>query len=158
MNLYEMTTNAHSLYELLTEGEIDEQTFNDTLEAMGVDEKLESYCKVIRQLESDAEQLKSEKERIASKEKTVSNSITRMKTAIADFLHAQGSTKSNAGIFSVSLVQSKAVSVYDESKIPQEFWLPQAPKLDKKSIRELLLKAEHVEGCELQINEGVRIK
>ena len=34
MNLYEMTTNAVALYDLLTNGEIDEQTFNDTLAAM----------------------------------------------------------------------------------------------------------------------------
>ena len=71
MNLYEMTQAANELYELLTSGEIDEQTFADTLEAMGTEEKLENYCKVIRQLEYDAEMLKAEKERIDKKKKNV---------------------------------------------------------------------------------------
>lgn len=158
MNLYEMTTNAHSLYELLTEGEIDEQTFNDTLEAMGTEEKLESYCKVIRQLEADAEALKTEKDRIASKQKSVENSIARMKTAIAEFMKAQNSTKSSAGIFTVAISTSKAVNVVDETKIPARFLVEQAPKIDKSSIRTVLMAGETVEGCELQINEGVRIK
>lgn len=158
MNLYEMTTNAMALYELLTSGEIDEQTFNDTLEAMGTEEKLESYCKVIRQLEADAEMLKAEKERITNKQKVAENSIARMKTAIANFMHAQNTDKSSAGIFSVALSTSKAVSIVDESKIPVRFLVEQAPKIDKAAIRKELLAGEVIEGCELQINEGVRIK
>ena len=75
MRLYEMTVAANQLYDMLTSGEIDEQTFNDTLEAMGTEEKLESYCKVIRQLEGDAEMLKTEKERIEKKQKAVTISI-----------------------------------------------------------------------------------
>ena len=46
--LYELTNQANALYELLQGEEIDEQTFNDTLEAMGAGEKIESYCKIIK--------------------------------------------------------------------------------------------------------------
>ena len=156
--LYEMTSNAHILYDLLTSGEIDEQTFNDTLEAMGTEEKLESYCKVIRQLEADAEALKSEKDRIAKKQKSIENSIARMKTAIVNFLYAQNTEKTSAGIFTVAISKSKAVNVVDESKVPVRFLVEQAPKVDKKAIMELLKNGETVEGCELKINEGVHIK
>lgn len=158
MNLYEMTQAANNLYELLTSGEIDEQTVTDTLEAMGTAEKLESYCKVIKQLEADAEMLKAEKERIEKKKKTVENSVDRMKKAVADFMNAQGTKKASAGTFTVTLSESKAVNVLDESKVPKKYFIKQDPKLDKKTIRELLLQGETVKGCELQINEGVRIK
>ena len=158
MNLYEMTTTAQALYDLLASGEIDEQTFNDTLEAMGTEDKLEGYCKVIRQFEADAEMLKAEKERIANKQKIAENSIARMKTAIANFLHAQNTDKSSAGVFSVALSTSKAVNIVDESKVPVRFFVEQAPKIDKAAIRKELMAGETIEGCELQINEGVRIK
>lgn len=158
MNLYEMTVAANELYDLLTSGEIDEQIFTDTLQAMGTEEKLESYCKVIRQLEADAEMLKAEKERIEKRKKTVDNSIDRMKRAIVDFLKAQGTQKASAGTFAVTLSTSKAVSVVDESKVPKKYFVKQEPKIDKQTIRELLLKGAKVKGCELQINEGVRIK
>ena len=158
MNLFEMTVAANELYELLTSGEIDEQTFEDTLQAMGAEEKLESYCKVIRQLEADADMLKAEKDRIEKKKKTVENSIDRMKKAVADFMNAQGTKKATAGTFTVALSTSKAVNVLDESKVPKKYFIKQEPKLDKKTIRELLMQGEKVKGCELQINEGVRIK
>lgn len=158
MNLYEMTVAANELYELLTSGEIDEQTFEDTLQAMGTEEKLESYCKVIRQLEADAEMLKAEKERIDRKKKTVDNSILRMKKTVTDFLKAQGTKKATAGTFSVALSTSKAVNIIDEGKIPARFLVEQAPKIDKSAIRSELMAGAEIEGCELQINEGVRIK
>lgn len=158
MNIFEMTVAANQLYDLLTSGEIDEQTFNDTLQAMGTEEKLESYCKVIRQLEADAEMLKAEKERIEKKKKTVDNSIDRMKKAVMEFMKAQGTTKSSAGTFTVALSTSKAVNILDESKVPVRFLVEQAPKIDKSSIRAELMSGAEIEGCELQINEGVRIK
>ena len=158
MNLYEMTVAASELYDLLTNGEIDEQTFEDTLSAMGTEEKLEGYCKIIRQLEADAEMLKAEKDRIEKKKKTVDNSIDRMKKAIIAFLKVQGTDTATAGTFSVALSTSKAVNIVDEKKVPKKYFIKQDPKLDKKTIRDLLLKGEAVKGCELQINEGVRIR
>ena len=158
MNIFEMTVAANQLYDLLTSGEIDEQTFNDTLQAMGTEEKLESYCKVIRQLEADAEMLKSEKERIENKKKTVDNAIGRMKKAVIDFMKASGSTKSTAGTFTVALSTSKATKIVDESLIPKKYFIKQEPKIDKKAILEMLKSGAKVKGCELQINEGVRIK
>ena len=158
MNIFEMTVAANQLYDLLTSGEIDEQTFNDTLQAMGTEEKLESYCKVIRQLEADAAMLKAEKERIDKKIKVSENAVNRMKKAVMDFMKASGSTKSTAGTFTVALSTSKAVNILDESKIPVRFLVEQEPKIDKSAIRQELMSGAEIEGCELQINEGVRIK
>ena len=158
MRLYEMTVAANQLYDMLTSGEIDEQTFNDTLEAMGTEEKLESYCKVIRQLEGDAEMLKTEKERIEKKQKAVTISIDRMKKAVVEFMKASGTTKSTAGTFTVSLSTSKATKIIDESIVPKKYFIKQEPKIDKKTILDLLKSGAKIKGCELQINEGVRIK
>lgn len=158
MTLYELTTAAAQLYELLSSGEIDEQTLNDTLAALGSEEKLESYCKVIRQLEADAEALKAEKDRIYKKQQATENSIARMKSVIAEFLKSHDAKKSTAGIFTVSLSESKAVNITDENKVPARFLVEQPPKIDKSAIRAELMAGGDVEGCELKINEGVRIK
>lgn len=158
MNLYEMTENARALYEMLSEGEIDEKTFTDTLEGMGVDEKLESYCKVIKQLEADAEAYKTEKDRLYKKQKSAENSISRMKSAMIDFMKSTDTTKKKAGVFTVALATSKAVSITDESKIPARFLIEQEPKIDKSSIRAELMAGSEIEGCVLSENVGVRIK
>ena len=158
MTLYEMTTAAKALYEMLCNNEIDEQTITDTLEAMGAEEKLESYCKVIRQLESDAEALKAEKAKIADKQKSVENSIDRMKTAISVFLKAKGVQKENAGIFKVALSTSKAVEITDPSAIPEEYIKPAKVEFDKSALRKVLLTGAVIAGAELKVNEGVQIK
>lgn len=158
MTLYEMTTAANALYEMLCNNEIDAQTITDTLEAMGAEEKLESYCKVIRQLEADAEALKSEKARIADKQKTVENSVARMKLAVSEFLKAKGVQKEEAGIFKVALSTSKAVEIIDPSVIPEEFIKPAKIEVDKSALRKVLMSGESVPGAELKINEGVQIK
>ena len=158
MYLYEMTVATKQLYELLANEEIDEQTIADTLEAMGVEEKLEGYCQVIRQYEADKDMLKAEKERIDKKIKVSENAVNRMKKAVIEFMKASGSTKSTAGTFTVALSTSKAVNILDESKVPVRFLVEQPPKIDKSVIRQELMSGAEIEGCELQINEGVRIK
>ena len=158
MFLYEMTVATKQLYELLANEEIDEQTVADTLEAMGVEEKLEGYCQVIRQYEAEKEMYKAEKERIEKKIKVTDNAINRMKKAVIEFMKVSGSTKSTAGTFTVALSTSKAVNILDENKIPIRFLVEQAPKIDKSSIRAELMSGAEIEGCELQLNEGVRIK
>lgn len=158
MTLYEMTTAANALYEMLCNNEIDAQTITDTLEAMGAEEKLESYCKVIRQLEADAEALKAEKLRLADKQKFVENSIARMKSAVSEFLKAKGSTKENAGIFKVSLTASKAVETIDPEIIPKDYIKPAEVAFDKVAIRRVLMAGGSVAGAEIKTNEGVQIK
>ena len=158
MFLYEMTVATKQLYELLANEEIDEQTVADTLEAMGVEEKLEGYCQVIRQYEADKDMLKAEKERIDKKIKVSENAVNRMKKAVIEFMKASGSTKSTAGTFTVALSTSKATKIVDESKVPVRFLVEQPPKIDKSAIRQELMSGAEIEGCELQINEGVRIK
>lgn len=157
MTLYEMTNAANELYGLLCSNDIDEQTLNDTLGAMGAEEKLESYCKIIRQLEADAEALKAEKTKIDEKKKAVENSIARMKMLIAAFLKAKGSAKEKSGIFTVTLSKSTAVDIVDPQKIPEEY-IKTKVDYDKSAILKVLRAGDTVEGCELKTNEGVQIK
>lgn len=156
--LYEMTSNALQLYDLLQAEEIDEQTFNDTLEAMGAEEKLESYCKVLKQLQSDADMFKEEKDRIARRQKSIENSIDRLKAAMLVFMQATRQDKAKAGTFSVSVSTTKSVNIIDAAMIPEEFKIAQDPKIDKMAIKEALKNGEVVAGAEIQENKGVRIK
>ena len=79
MTLYEMTAAGKQLLEMLEVGEIDEQTFADTLESIGADEKVDTYCEIIAQRKADAEALKGEIERLAAKKKAAENDVDRMR-------------------------------------------------------------------------------
>ena len=156
--LYEMTMNAMQLYDMLQAEEIDEQTFNDTLEAIGAEEKLEAYCQVLKQLQADVEMFKAEKNRIAARQKTAENSIERLKSAMLLYMQATNQEKAKAGTFSVSVATTKAVEIIDASIIPEMFLIAQDPKIDKAGIKEAIKSGAIVNGAILQENKGVRIR
>ena len=153
-----MTAQASALYELLQNEEIDEQVFNDTLEAIGTEEKIEGYCQVIKELQGDFDKFKAESDRLTARMKTAKNSIDRMKDSLLAFLQASGQSKVKAGTFAVSIGQSKATNIVDESLIPAEFKTPQPDKIDKTAIKKAIESSVAVSGAEIIINESVRIR
>lgn len=156
--LYEMTTQASELYNLLQNEDIDEQVFLDTLEAIGTGEKIESYCHIIKELQGDFEKFKAEADRLAARMKTAKNGIDRMKDSLLSFLRVSGQNKVKAGTFTVSIGTSKQTNILDEALIPTEFKTPQPDKIDKTAIKRAIESGQAVTGAEIIINESVRIR
>lgn len=156
--LYQMTEETKSLYEMLENGDIDEQTLTDTMEAIGIDEKINSYCQVIKQLSADVEMFAEEEKRVKERKQALKNNVDRMKTALLQFLTATGQEKVKTGTFSVSKSYSKAVNILDENSIPDEFKIEQAPKIDKTAIKKAIASGNEVCGAEIVENESVRIR
>lgn len=156
--LYEMTIQANSLYELLQDEMIDEQTFTDTLQAMGADEKIENYCKVIKELQSDFEKFKNESDRLSARMKTIKNGIDRMKSALLDFLIATNQEKVKSGTFVVSIGKSEQTNIIDETLIPSNFKIPQPEKIDKIAIKKAISEGVTVPGAEIVQNQNIRIR
>lgn len=156
--LYELTEQARCLYELLQDNEIDEQTFNDTLEAMGAGEKAENYCKIIKQFQNDVEMFKSEIDRLTARKKAAENAVDRMKAALLLFMQQTGQDKIKAGTFSIYTATTPSVNITDEKLIPCIYLVEQPPKISKDAIKKALKNGEKVNGAELVNNTGVRIR
>ena len=156
--MYEMTETANYLYRLLEDGEIDEQTVTDSLEGLGIGDKLEDYCKVIRQFEADAEAYKAEKDRFAEKQKKAENSVKRLTEAVKNYMAATGKDKQKCGVFDIKLSTSKKVEIVDDVKIPEAYLKPQPAKIDVAAIRAELMSGGEVAGAVLQINTNIKIK
>lgn len=157
-SLYELSTQATALYELLQADAIDELTFKDTLEAMGATDKVESYCKIIKQLQNDVEMFKTEIDRLQQRKKSIENGIDRMKNALLLFMQQSGQEKVKAGTFAVSTATTQAVNITDEKVIPCAYLVEQPPKIDKIGIKNALKAGEEISGAELVNNTGVRIR
>ena len=156
--LFEMTQQAKQLYEMMQSDLIDETTFNDTLEAIGTDEKIEGYCQVIKQLQADTEMFINELNRLEARKKTIENNIERMKKALTNYLQAIGQSKVKAGTFTASLSTTKAVNISNYNEIPSEYLIEQPPKVDKKSIKKAIEDGKTVPGAEIVSNDGIRIR
>ena len=155
MTLYEMKQAAINLYEMLQADEIDEQAYNDTMEGIGADEKLEDYIYVIKQYEADNVTIKTEIDRLKTNKEKNDKAIDRMKKAVVDFMNATGQKKANAGTFKLSLRKSESTVITDETKIPSEYLVPQPPKVDKTAIKKAIKLGIKVDGAVIEIKESV---
>ena len=156
--LYEMTQNASKLYDLLLMGEIDEQTFADTLESIGADEKINSYCEIINQFKADVKSIKDEISRLTERKDNCENAIERMKSALDEFMKASGKTKEKTDKFTIYYRNTQSVNILDEDKLPDEYLIPQPPKIDKKAISAAIKGGEKVDGAELVTKSSINIR
>ena len=158
MNLYELTQNAAYLQQLLEDGDIDEQTFADSLESLMIEDKVENICKVIRNLEAQAAAFKEEADRLAKRKQTAENGVKRLKESLVHYMQTTMNKKVNVGLFTVSLGSSTAVDVVNPQALPDCYMKPQPPTVDKTRIGADLKAGVEVPGAQLKTNAYVTIR
>lgn len=158
MNLYEMTQDAVALRTLLESGEIDEEIYRETLEAMDIETKVENICKMIKTFEAEAEAFKHEKERLAGREKTATNAVKRLKDSLLYHLTEIDKKKVEAGTFTVTKSSSESVEILYEDMIDEEFLIPQPCKIDKTGIKKALKEGREVAGATIEKKPYVTIR
>ena len=159
MKLYELAQNYAQLLEMVEEMESD--ALVDTLESLqeAIEDKAENIAKLIKNLEADAKIIKEEEKRLAERRQSIEKKIERLKQYLQEQLEVAGLQKVKRPTITVSIQNNPpSVDVIDETAIPIDFLIPQAPKVDKKSILERLKKGESVPGVTLKQTKGVRIR
>ena len=155
--LYEL----EGIYAQLQTMELDDETFNDTLESVDFQEDLERnieyFVKLLKNAISDVERFKQAKQEFHEKEKNAKAKAEKYKEAIERALKMSNKQKVDAGLFTVSLRKSKQVDILDETKIPLEFM-----KLEYKPIKTELAKhlksGEVIEGATLIEKESLQVR
>lgn len=157
MNLYTLTQNYLQVLEMAEAGE----DLTDTLESLedAIEVKVENTAKVIKQLEANAEMLANEAKRLSERKSAIENNVRNLKSYLQDQLERCGKTKVKGEIFTVAIQNNpQSVEVVDETKIPLEFFIEQAPELDKKTLLQHLKNAEQIPGAELRQSQSLRIR
>ena len=105
MKLYELTEQWNDVYSLMEDGETDEQVIQDTLEGIEgeIEDKADNYAKIIRNLQADAETLKTEEDRLNRRRKSVESHIQWLKDNLQANLEFVGKTKFRTNLFSFSV-------------------------------------------------------
>ncbi|WP_277680178.1 siphovirus Gp157 family protein [Gracilibacillus dipsosauri] len=156
--LYDLSSDYRKVQDMMEEGDHD---LFDTLESINdaIEVKLDSIGKVLRNLEGQAEIFKQEEKRLAERRRTIENNIKNLKAYTEDMMIKSDIKKMDTGLFKFNIQKNPpSVQIIDESVIPKKYFIPSDPKLDKKTIKELLKNGESVEGVELVQGEGLRIK
>lgn len=158
MELYEISGEIKSLWEMYENGEIDVQTYTDTIESLGTETIVEEHIKMIRNAESNAAKLIEESDKLRDKAEAEKKKAETAKNLVINFLDAIQEKKISAGIFRVSKCASKSADITDISVMPEIYLVPQPPKADKKAILADLKSGKEISGAKLKESVYLRIK
>ena len=163
-SIYELTGEVLSLWALMESGELDDEMLIGAMEYSQEELhlKLESYCKWIKNMESDIAGLKAEEERLKDKRKTMENTIDRAKKAMKSAMEVSGEKKIKGDLFTVAIQANPESVVLDEpyiDNIPPEYLKVKDPEIDKAKLKEDLKNGVNLEGiAHLEQNYGLRIR
>ena len=159
--LYELTNEFKELLFLAETEDLDEQTLADTLESLGyeLEDKADGYAKVMRELEGQADTLKSEIGRLSNRKRLIENNIKRMKSSLYEAMKISDKTKIKTDLFSFNIAKNggkQALDIYDT--VPEEYSVVKLEP-DKDKIRQALESGEELPFAILQERgESLRIR
>nr|DAZ15524.1 MAG TPA: resistance protein [Caudoviricetes sp.] len=155
MKLYELTEQWDAVFNMMEDGETDEQVIFDTLESIEgeIEDKADNYAKMIRNLQASVDVLKAEEERLYQRRKSTENHIQRLKDNLQANLEFIGKTKFKTDLFSFYVAKNggkQPLSITDNlDEIPGKYLIPQPPKVNNDAVRELL-KEKTVDWAHLE--------
>ncbi|MDK9867197.1 siphovirus Gp157 family protein [Staphylococcus equorum] len=158
--LFNLTDNYKQVYDLIAE-QGDEQALNDTLESINdaLEDKADGYVSVIKSLESDNKAIDDEIKRLQQRKTTNKNGIDRLKESLKVYMEATGKTKFKTALNSYNIQNNPpSLNVIEEKHIPSDFWLSQAPKLDKKALLKRIKENDDVDGVEIKQTQSLRVR
>ncbi len=163
-NLYELTADIQLLWNLMDQGELDDDAILDAMmnsqEELGI--KLEGYCKWIRNMEADVSALKEEEKRLAARRKTLEHTIERAKSSMHYAMNEAGEKKIKGNLFTISVQNNPPKVVMDETyieNIPERYIKYLDPEIDRAKIKEDIQNGIDVEGiAHLEQTESLRIR
>lgn len=158
--LYELTGQFLTLLEMAEE-EGDATIIMDTLEAIDgeIEDKADGCAKVLKELDGKATMIDEEIARLQSMKKTINNNMKRIKGNLEKSMIDTGKRKFKTSLFSFGIQKNPAaVSVLNESAVPEQFWKPQDPVLDKKGLLAYLKENGDTEYAVITQSESLRIR
>ena len=163
-NIYELTESIRLLWDLMDQGELDDDVLKDAMVNSQEDlkDKLEGYCKFIRQMESDVDGISVEIKRLQDRKAVLKNTIERSKKVMQMAMETAGEKKVKGQIFTISIQANPESVVLDESyieNIPPEYLKVKDPEIDKAKLKEDLKNGVNLDGiAHLEQTESLRIK
>lgn len=163
-SLYQLVGERLALQNRLEELNFDEQTIEDTLlgDSLAIQQKIESYCFVITNMEALPVAIKAEETRLADRRKAIEKRIENIKNWLFVNMQHAGISKIESPVFTVALQNNPpSVIIDNESLIPADYFkqaLPPPPAIDKTLVKKAISDGFEVSGAHLEIKQRLVIK
>lgn len=162
-HLYEITDNLRGLSSIDAEDEGMALAIRDTMQAVQgeFDEKAKAVAAVILNMDSDAEAIQAEIDRLSARKKAIANRQDGIKNYLRENMEACGISKITHQLFSITLAKGREVAIIDNpSVIPDELmYVKTEMRPEKAEILRLLKEGKEVPGAHIERSQSsIRIK
>ena len=162
MNIYKIQNEYQLLINQIIEAE-GEMTY-EIQQALEINEqqlqsKAIDYCYVIKQLDSDCEQIDAELKRLQQLKKVRTNLAERLKDTISNAMNLYEVEKIETPLIKLSFRNSESVEITNESQLDACFIVTKTVSTpDKKAIKDAIKNGVFVEGATISYNKNLQIK
>ena len=122
--------------------EVEKQAILDSLEGLGLEQKLEAYCQVIAEKKANNDYLSAEIARLQKRKKSNETSIDWLRGNMQSALIAVGKQKVDTGLHKISISKRKSLEIdYDklaEQDIPEVIYKPAV--IDKTATKKAITR------------------
>ena len=168
MKLYELAEQYQSVESMLSDGDMDVQAIQDTLESIGgeIEEKADNIACIVKDCLTDAEALKREADSLNDRAKAKKARADWLMNYLYQQMSAVGKTKIETARNLVQIKSTRpAVKVVDEKAFiawatleHEEFLRQKAPEVNKTAVSEALKAGQELPGVTLEGGEKLYIK
>ena len=153
MHLYELSDQMQGLMALIEEGELDQDTLDDTLEGIHglIGDKAQGILAVMANLGASASAYGAEIKRMQARKKTLDNHQSWLKEYLRSNMARCNITKIESDVFTATLGKpGKSVEIVHPEMVP-EFYKETVTeiKIAKAPIAKALKAGDDVPGCRL---------
>ena len=153
MKLYEINQEILACIDMET-GEI---IAPEKLEALKMNkhEKLRNIAFVSLNAAADAKAYEEQEKKFAARKRSAKATVEWAKATLKREL---GGKKMKEAEFTISYRKSEVVEVADEAAVPDEFLVPQPPKVDKVGLKEAIQGGAVIDGVTIAEKKNILIK
>lgn len=158
--LFNLREKYKEIYEWIVE-QGDEQVLIDTLQSINdaLEEKADGYVAVIKSIESDNAAIDEEIKRLRERKTSNQNGIKHLKESLQEAMEETGKHKFKTALNSYSIANNPpSLDVTNEKLIPKEYWVLQAPKLNKKELLQDIKNGADIQGVEVKRTKSLRVR
>lgn len=161
VTLYEIGEAIRAIVDSTAEtgGELTDQEM-EQLERLNMkfEEKVESCCAVVCEIEAEEEAYRNEMKRLQAKASACAKRAGSLKGYVMEQLQLAGRDKVKGQFLTARLQNNPpSVTVMDEKTVPAMYWVQPPPVLDKQKVLAVLKAGEAVPGAELYRGVHLRI-
>lgn len=163
MKLYELTEIWSAIQDMIETADTDDEQIIAALENIdaAIEEKADNYAKIIFSMKAEAEAIKVEEKRLATKRQSLENRAKWLQKNLEEAMIATGKTKFKTNLFGFNVQKNppslKSTPDLDPKKLPEHYQIHTVTP-NSTAIKQAIKDGQKVEGFWLEQGESLRIR